>query len=298
MENNTAKHFVLQLGSLLSLYLSLTFLIVLLFGIINLVIPDATDYYYIIEGYNNSVRLGIAMVVVFFPTYIILTRFVNKMRRQSASNNYLGLTKWLIYLSLLVGGGVLLGDLVAVIMTFLNGEITARFILKATVVLVVIGLAFYYYINDAKGSWVKNERFSVLFGVLATIAVLISLGLGLANVQTPAIVREMKLDEKQVQDLQQIQSAIENQLAASSSLPATLEIAFDNFTIPTAPTGRAQYQYNVTNEGFELCANFSYPSPGDTSFYPSPVDINRPIKNPDSWQHPAGQYCYQRIVQR
>jgi hypothetical protein len=41
----------------------------------------------------------------------------------------------LVYLSLLVGGGVLLGDLVAVILAFLNGEITTRFILKAGVLL-------------------------------------------------------------------------------------------------------------------------------------------------------------------
>ncbi|MEN9922388.1 MAG: hypothetical protein RL097_665, partial [Candidatus Parcubacteria bacterium] len=39
MENHTAKHFVLQLGSLASLYLSLSFLLVLLFGVINLIFP-------------------------------------------------------------------------------------------------------------------------------------------------------------------------------------------------------------------------------------------------------------------
>jgi hypothetical protein len=48
----------------------------------------------------------------------------------------------LVYLSLLVGGGVLLGDLVAIILAFLNGEITTRFILKAGVLLVVVGAAF------------------------------------------------------------------------------------------------------------------------------------------------------------
>ena len=43
MENHTAKHFVLQLGSLVSLYLSLSFLIVLIFGVINKMFPDAAD---------------------------------------------------------------------------------------------------------------------------------------------------------------------------------------------------------------------------------------------------------------
>jgi hypothetical protein len=49
MKNNTPKHFALQLGSLISLYLSLTFLLVLLFGLINLKFPDAAEGYYMIE---------------------------------------------------------------------------------------------------------------------------------------------------------------------------------------------------------------------------------------------------------
>jgi uncharacterized protein YacL len=157
MENTTPKHFVLQLGSLISLYISLGFLLGLLFGIINLKFPDATEGYWALESASSAVRLGIAMVIVFFPTYLILTRLVNKLRRQEKNGSYLNLTKWLVYLSLLVGGGVLLGDLVAVIMTFLEGEITQRFIFKALAVLVVVGLAFHYYILDARGFWLAQN---------------------------------------------------------------------------------------------------------------------------------------------
>ena len=132
MENHTAKHFVLQLGSLITLYLSIAFLLVLLFNIINLAYPDAADAYWQIESYSDAVRIGIAMLIVFFPAYLILTRQVNQIRRRESSDgSYLGFTKWLVYLSLLVGGGVILGDLVAVILGFLNGELTTRFMLKS-----------------------------------------------------------------------------------------------------------------------------------------------------------------------
>jgi Domain of unknown function (DUF5671) len=184
MENHTAKHFVLQLGSLVTLYLSLSFLIVLIFGIINKLFPDAADQYYQIESYQSDIRLGIAMVIVFFPTYVLLTRTVNHMRRADTGATYLSITKWLVYLSLLIGGLALLGDLVTVIMTYLNGEITQRFIFKALAVFLIVGAAFHYYLLDARSFWIKNELKSVRFAIGAIVFVIAALGYGFANVQT------------------------------------------------------------------------------------------------------------------
>jgi hypothetical protein len=114
---NTAKNFALQLGSLISLYVSIGALIALLFGIITLLYPDSAQYAWEGESARITIRTTIAILVVFFPTYITLTRIVNKIRR-TESGTYLTLTKWLIYLSLLIGGGVLLGDLVTVLNSF------------------------------------------------------------------------------------------------------------------------------------------------------------------------------------
>lgn len=298
MENHTAKHFVLQLGSLVSLYLSLGFLLTLLLSIINIMFPDAIDNYWAIESAHSSVRIGIAMVLVFFPTYLLLTRTVNKMRRSEAGGAYLVLTKWLVYLSLLIGGGVLLGDLVAVIMTFLEGEITQRFILKALAVFVVVGAAFYYYLLDAKGFWLKNERKSVLFAFGAIVAVLISLGLGFTNIETPAAVREQKLDATQVSDLQQIQWRVQDYAMTNAVLPDSLDKLAEP-AIPAAPENRPAYRYNVTGEGFELCATFAQPSSDSENFmYQTSVvpEAKMMVKNPDNWQHGTGEVCFKRIV--
>ena len=298
MENNTAKHFALQLGSLISLYLSLSFLIVLLFGIINVQFPDAVEGYRQIESATFSIRLGIAMVIVFFPTYLVLTRLVNNARRQENNSAYLGLTKWLIYLSLLVGGGVLLGDLVAVIMAFLDGEITTRFILKATSVLVIVGASFYYYLQDARGLWLKDEKGSIYFAAAATVLVLFAVVYGFMHVETPTTVREMKLDQTQLTDLQQIQYKIEESLAlSSSSLPTTLEKAYGEFPIPTAPEDREAYSYEITKQGFNLCATFSADSPDSVNLmFKDPYMENRPIVNADNWSYKAGRYCYKRVL--
>lgn len=298
MENNTAKHFALQLGSLISLYLSLSFLIVLLFGIINVLFPDAIEGYWQIESATDNIRLGIAMVIVFFPTYVVLTRLVNNARRHEATSTYLVLTKWLIYLSLLIGGGVLLGDLVAVIMAFLDGELTQRFILKATTVLIVVGAAFYYYLQDARGVWLKNEKYSIYFGVVTTIVVLGSLIYGFGHIETPAAVREMRLDQTQLSDLQQIQYKIEGALVLSSStVPASLEEAFAGFTIPEAPEEREPYTYEVTDRGFNLCATFFMNSPESVEvMFKDSYLPTAPILNANNWSYKAGRYCFERVV--
>ena len=299
MEHNTAKHFVLQLGSVITLYLSVSFLLVLLFGIINLIIPDAADYYYVIEGASYSVRLGIAILVVFFPAYLFLTRLVNIARREEAVLEYTGLTKWLMYLSLLIGGGVILGDLVAIILAFLNGELTTRFILKAIVLLAIVGSAFFYYLQDARGYWLTHEQHSKVYGLVMALIVAASIVTGFFHTETPNAVRDMKLDAKQVQDLQQIQWYIQDQmLLGTSSLPTSLAKIGNGFELPQAPEDRPAYSYAVTNQGFKLCATFSRDSErADTP----PVNVefksDQPIKNPDNWQYKAGSYCFERIVQ-
>lgn len=297
MENNTAKHFVLQLGSLASLYLSLSFLLVLLFGLINIAIPDVADNSWDITSASQGIKIGIAMVIVFFPTYLALTRMVNKNRRLSSNHAYLGLTKWLIYLSLLVGGAVLLGDLVAVIMAFLEGDLTSRFLLKALSVLVVVGSAFQYYLLDVKGHWIENEKKSKTYGYIVGAIVIAIVGFGFTQVQSPSEARELKIDQQQINDLNTIQWQIEDYLFVNNELPESLS-ELSNMKLPEAPEERTEYVYERTEDGFRLCATFSQPSM-QTDYYGRPYMIDKvtpTIVNPDNWEHDAGYVCFERAV--
>jgi type II secretory pathway pseudopilin PulG len=294
MENNTAKHFVLQLGSLVSLYLSIAFLLVLLFGVINLIYPDAVEGYFAIDNASSSVRLGLAMVMVFFPTYLILTRLVNQNRRVASDSMYLGLTKWLIYLSLLIGGITLLVDLVVVIMTFLEGEITQRFIFKAAAVLLIVGAAFYYYLLDAKSYWLKEEKKSVIFGAVITVIVVASVVTGFIIIEAPSEVREARLDASQIDDLRTIQYQIEDYYNLNDALPPTLG-DLDSVSLPLAPKNREAYTSEQTEKGFKLCATFITPT-NPAQFANNYVDPVALIKNAENWSHPAGRHCFDRVV--
>jgi heme/copper-type cytochrome/quinol oxidase subunit 2 len=293
---NTAKNFALQLGSLITLYISLGALLALIFAIINIAFPDAADSYWRYESATSAIRFSIATLIVFFPTYLVLTRYVNNIRRNE-SGMYLTLTKWLIYLSLLVGGAIILGDLVAVILAFLNGELVITFILKALAIFIVIGAAFTYYLLDAKGHWQKNERLSVTYGAATLLIVLIAIIIGFLYSEPPTEIRERKIDDNQVQDLRDFQWRIEEYYRVNSMLPESTDVLYQGISVPTAPDERMDYSYVVDDSNtFRLCAEFLYASQ-DTMRYPEPTYSEKTILNPNNWDHGAGEWCFERIVE-
>jgi len=294
--NNTPRNTILQIGALIALYASLSFLLTLVFGLINLLFPMSTESFWEIEGASSNVRMGIAMLVVFFPTFLILTRFANQYRRQRQMEQQ-SATRWLIYISLLVAGLVLLVTLVTTIYTFLNGDMTARFILKAGAVLILMAGAFYYYIQDVRDYWLTHESKSKWYGVGASMFVVTAIALGITNIASPAEVRELRLDEQQINDLRNIQWEIESYLETSTTSPATLDTIYsDTAFIPAAPDNRDGYSYEVTETGFKLCATFAHDSMAtDANIRPFRDSTNR-MQQAENWDYMAGRYCFERVV--
>lgn len=296
---NTARNFALQLGALVALYVSLSALIAVIFGVINVAYPDQAEGYWAYESAQQGIRFGVAMLIVFFPTYIVLTRSVNQIRRKE-TGTYLMLTKWLVYLSLLVGGAILLGDLVAVILTYLNGEITLRFIYKALALLLVIGAAFSYYIQDARGFWNDHEKESVLYAAGASVVVVAVLILGFMHSDTPQEVRQMRLDQEQITALSDMDWRINDHYQLNKTLPESIGDLYIGIPVPEAPEGREAYEYNVIDEDtYELCAVFAYPSvqTGMEVARPTMMPENGSMKNPyNNWDHGAGRTCFERTA--
>lgn len=291
MEHNTPKNFALQLGALATLYISLGAFIALTFSLISIIFPDEAESYWRYESATSTIRFSIAMLVVFFPAYISLTRKVNQIRR-AESGVYLGLTRWLIYLSLLVGGGILLGDAVAVIFGFLEGELTIRFFLKALVLALITGLAFYYYLKDAKGYWQTHEKQSKTYGALVAIIVAAAIMLGAYHIESPQVIREVKIDQNQIGDLQDMQWRIEDYYRSQKLLPENLEILFPATKIPTAPEDRTAYTYFVDGEkSYKLCAYFKHASDRFSENHSRPH-----FEQNYNWEYSAGDWCFERTI--
>ena len=292
-----AKSFVLQLAALTTLFVSLPAFVTLVFSIINLQFPDAADSYWQIESAEASIRYAIAVLVIFLPTYLVLTRKVNKSRR-SEGELYHTLTKWVIYLALLVAGMIMLGDLAVVVYTFLNGEITIRFILKALALLIIVGGPSYYYLMDTRDYWKSREKESVTIGVAVLGAVAAFVVIGYMQIDSPTIAREVRLDQQQITDLQDIQWRIEAYYQETNSFPARVEMVYDNFPAPTAPEGWDSYEYRTTGpDTYVLCATFAQATPAGERSLAKPVGYNDEVYLQNhNWEHSDGYYCFDRKV--
>ncbi len=301
MQHNTPKKFILQLGSLIALYISVTSLLILIFNVTNLRFPDEASYYWESENAREAVRNSIAMLIVFFPTYFIFTRLSNQDRRKYSQGEYTSFAKWLVYISILGGILILLADMVALIIYFLNGEITTRFAVKVFALLAVVGATLHYYILDVRGYFKKRVDISLYFATGATVVVISSLLFGFSYIETPTEVREMRLDEQQVTDLQNIYWNITEYNRVYKELPDSIEQAFPQTDAPDAPDGRPEYRYKkIDTQVFELCATFAFPSRDKGTDISKPVpafypEDPSPYQN-QNWDHKDGEVCFKRSV--
>jgi Domain of unknown function (DUF5671) len=111
--------------------------------------PDAANPYYRTFALNQ-IAWQLATIIIAFPCFLIIARLIGRelQRRTDAVDS--GVRAWLTYIALVIAGLVTLGDGIWVVATFLNGELTARFILDS---LVVIGLSsgiFAYYLKTLR----------------------------------------------------------------------------------------------------------------------------------------------------
>lgn len=120
------------------------YLVQLLHALIDLALDDA--------GYRSSTRIrwAMAVLIVALPMFLWLAMRERAKLAADPSLYRSAIRKWLTYITLLIGAMVLLGDLMAVIYAFLNGDFTLQFFLKAAVVGVVAGGIFTFYLRDIR----------------------------------------------------------------------------------------------------------------------------------------------------
>lgn len=293
------KDFVLYAGAMIALYVSVFALLALLFQYVDYSFRDALGY---MDPYNTGMRIAMATLIVFAPLYVWLTRVLNQDMRHSPEKRELGFRKWLLYITLLIAGIGIAIDLVVLINTFLGGEITTRFILKALAVFVVAGAVFGYYLADLRGYWQMNEAKSKLVGVLALLAILVSIISGFFIMGSPADQRLIRFDQQKVADLQNIQWQVLNYWQSKQKLPVTLvdlNNTFIDFTTPTDPQNGASYEYAVipgTLPSFKLCANFNKADQNVNGMNGYSAVPYGGFRGSTSWNHDAGTVCFTRTI--
>ena len=150
----SAKDFFMQLGAMVALYASAISFTMLIFEYINVLLPDPLgigggDYYYA-HGSFQTIRWSIAMLIVVFPLYLWLSWFLEKSYKKNPEKRKIWIRRWLIYLTLFVAAGIIVGNFVTLIYNALGGELTFRFVLKVLTLFFVTGSVFGYYLWNIK----------------------------------------------------------------------------------------------------------------------------------------------------
>jgi len=298
---SNVRDFFLYLLAIIALYLNVWQLISLHFDIINYSFPDPLESYY--YGSFDDMRWSISMLFVVFPIYLGVTWFLRKDAIAHPEKLEMRVRKWLLYLTLFVAANTIIGDLVTLMYTFLNGELTTRFLLKVLVVLVVIGAVFVYYVRDLRHEVKKKDQPSKLIAILATIVVVGSMVGGFFVIGSPAQQRMRRFDDQRVSNLQTIQSEVLSYWQRKNKLPKNLDELKDSisgFTPPFDPETNESYSYSVKGAlNFEICATFSIPTIGTDV-----TATSRPMKAPypsydlysSNWDHKDGKVCFDRVI--
>ncbi|MEO6462133.1 MAG: DUF5671 domain-containing protein, partial [Candidatus Eisenbacteria bacterium] len=149
----SARDAFLYLVLFTALYISAFNLGALLFTLIDRAFPDPAMRV-VDSGFRQAIRWALANLIVAFPLFAALSVSVQRAIDRDPTRRASRIRKWLTYLTLFIGAGVLIGDVIALVNGLLSGELTTRFVLKVLVVAAIAGTAFGYYLSDLR----KDEK--------------------------------------------------------------------------------------------------------------------------------------------
>ena len=231
-------------------------------------------------GRSDTLRSAAAALLVSLPILAIVHRTIDREMRANPASRIAPLYRVLAYLSLLVTALVMAGDLVCVIVGFLSGDLTLRFILKGIVVLLLAGGIYLWYSSDMR----REESLADapggnaalppppawrewLFRAGAAVAC-VSMVAALYAAGSPFRQRLLRLDARRVDALQTIQRNVNVYHERERGLPASLDAlaaAPETFLADAVdPVTKTPYGYErVDDATYTLTATFDLPSPPD-----------------------------------
>lgn len=295
LNKNLPRDTFLYLLAIITLIVSAVGFGMAVFNYIDFYFPDpATDYYRGRHSYDEPIRQAMAMLIVVFPVFFVVSRFLRNDVRLHPEKRELKIRKWLLNLTLFAAALVIIGDLVTVINNFLRGELTARFVLKALTIFFISGSAFYYYSAQLRE---KEFKWLGLFSWVIVAVVAVSVAWGFVVIGSPFAQREKRFDERRVSDLSAIQNYITNYWQNKERLPVELSDLEDpllGIIVPVDPETGTSYEYKaLDNFKFELCATFK--TEGEDNQRATPL-IYPPREQDYNWQHGVGRGCFERTI--
>lgn len=277
----------------------------ILFDLINLAMPAPGQS---ASWFLGSLRGGIAAVIVSFPLFLFMSWLVAREAGINPGQRISPIRRWLTYLTLFIAAVAIVCDLIALIVTFLEGDITLRFSLKVAVVAMLAGGAFAYYLRDLRRDEIESAVHASSVRPMAKLAiaglivfVLAALAPAVYFAGSPMRARLLAQDRQRVDDLRQIYSHVHRYYTDKGKLPESLaaaDINPDTFVEHKKDrvTGEA-YVYRVEDAThFTVGATFALPS-AEGEVPRGRYSIFGP-ENEGFWKHGAGPQTFRVDVAR
>jgi len=153
----SAREAFIYLVLFTTLYLTTFNLGRLIFQFINLGFPDVAAGPDFMGSVRQAIRFSVASLVIAFPIFLYLSLLIGRAIKRDPSKRASKVRKWLTYMTLFVAAGVIIGDLTWLVYSFLGGDLTIRFALRAITVAAIAGGIFGYYLWDLRKEEVESE---------------------------------------------------------------------------------------------------------------------------------------------
>ncbi|MCX6794876.1 MAG: DUF5671 domain-containing protein [Candidatus Falkowbacteria bacterium] len=290
---HNAKYAFYYLLSLVALIFTALSFGMIIFSIIDRIIPDVLNSYSNVDG---QLKFAISALFIAAPIFYFMSGLINRGLHKGELEKDSGIRRWLTYFIILVSAMIILGVFIGVINNFLSGELTGRFIFKALTMLFISGVTFSFYFYDIKRENPDKADKIVKIFFFATLALVIAVFVAAwFFVESPKTARNRRLDQALVQNIYNIENAMNSYYDRNKKLPANLEEFkagndfYMNASALVDPETKAPIAYNkISDKEFELCATFRTDSIAEAVKNSSTAYIGPDMNNKE---HLAGYQC-------
>ncbi|OGB74537.1 hypothetical protein A2V68_02925, partial [candidate division Kazan bacterium RBG_13_50_9] len=264
--------YLLSYATLIIASVSLNFL---LKAITNRFVPDAVDRFNFLA--DDSTIIGfLAAVIIAFPIFFYLSYLSNTMLGRGKMRHDTGVRNWLIYLTLVVVILIIIWQVTALVISFLNGTLATRFLIHTFITLLIAFAILGYQWWHLKFFTGATKPLGLGFRAFEWIVLLAVVGSVVGTffmVASPSERRLKRLDETRVNNLVSIQDAISSfyygnkdggGLAGRMRLPASFDELITDARVYISrsdtvdPETQEPYEYKILSYNrYELCAAFA-----------------------------------------
>ncbi len=245
----------------------------------------------------TGLRWSVASLLVGHPIFVVLGWRLAATKRKDPERRRSRVHAWLTYVTLIFAAGALIGDLVAVVFQFLNGELQARFLSKAAVVGIISAAVLWNYSRDVERHSAKIDVAGRVLAIIATLVVGALVAWAFTVVRSPQAARQQASDEVRLAALIDVTRLVDCHYTYAGALPVNLEAMSIylseragrspvadgcSATVPTDPITGENYAYRIIEvNAYEICARFDYG-------WPEAVESDREWRPGGYYNFPTG----------